>query len=633
MNYGFVRMATATPHIKLADCVYNRSKILEAMREASQRGCRLLVLPALGVTGSTCGDLFRQRMLISEAEAALCWLAEESRALDLVTVVGAPLMASGRLYDCALVLCRGEILGAVPKSYPTDRVFTAPAIQDTGKTVVVGGKEIPFGTDLLFRHTQQADFTFAVELGEDLWLPVPPSGRHALAGALVIVNPSATEEAAGKAEYRRTLVAQQSARLMCAYVYANTGDGEDSTDRVYSGHSLIAENGKLMAETVLFENRLICSDIDLELLSSERAAGGFPAQEAGSAAYRVVPFTTGMGHAQPFERKVEKLPFVPFGTEERRVRCGEILSMQTAGLVQRLRHTGIQTITLNLSGGLDSTLALLVAVRTFDRLGLPRAGIRCLSLPCFGTSERTRGNARKLAEAYGVSFMEISIKDAVLQHFKDIGHSPDLHDLVYENAQARERTQVAMDVAAQHGGLMLGTGDLSELALGFTTYNGDHMSMYNVNGSIPKTLMRFLIKAEAETAATDAKSVLGDILTTPVSPELLPPDAEGNPSQETESIVGPYELHDFFLYYLLRYGFAPEKIRFLAEAAFEGVYTAEVIQKWMCVFYKRFFVSQYKRTCMPAGPNVGSVSLSPINGWRMPSDVTAAAWLDRLEKK
>lgn len=642
MNHGFIRIAAATPFIKIADCSHNRQQILEAMREAAAKGCELLVLPELCITGYTCGDLFRQQTLIAESEAALAWLEKESAAHNLAVVVGAPVKAAGRLFNCAVVLCRGKIQGVVPKTFLPNysefnekRTFTSPLEHDAGDFVVLCGQSVPFGTRLLWRHTEKPDFTFAIEICEDIWSPIPPSSYHALAGATVIVNLSASNDTAGKAEYRRQLVTQQSARLLCAYAYTSAGDGESTTDLVFGGHDLIAENGCLLAESVLFENGLIYADIDTSLLAGERAKGttfvnGYAGECLRPSAYRIIPFTLQETDC-PLERDIPRRPFVPSGDVERRRRCLDILDMQTAGLTQRLRHTGIERVTLAISGGLDSTLALLVALRAFDQLHLDRKGICAISMPCFGTSARTRGNAAALAAATGVTFMELPIRDAVLQHFKDIGQDEDVYDLVYENAQARERTQVAMDIAAKQKGLMLGTGDLSEMALGFSTYNGDHMSMYNVNGSVPKTLIRPLIRVVAEEGLPEVRTVLMDIIATPISPELLPPDPQdGTPTQETEMIVGPYELHDFFLYHMLRRGASPEKIIYLAEKAFEGDYDQDIIKRWLILFYRRFFANQFKRSCMPDGPKVGSVCLSPRGDWRMPSDACVQAWVNAL---
>lgn len=635
LNYGFVRMAVATPDLRVADCKYNTDRIIEMMRAAAADGVKLIGFPELCITSYTCSDLFLQRTLLEAAEQSLLKIAEACRGLSILAVVGLPLRCGQQLYNCAAVVYEGEVLGIVPKQHLPNygefyekRHFIPAA--DENRTIEIGGKSVPFGTRLLFACKEQREFLFAVEICEDLWVPDSPSTGHVLAGATVIVNPSASDETIGKQEYRRMLVASQSARLVCAYLYASAGEGESTTDMVFSGHSLLAEDGAVLAESPLFQHGFTAADIDVERLSQERCRMT-TFVERGSDRYQRIAFSMRCDAAH-FSRNIPMRPFVPENREDRDRRCGEILEMQASGLCKRLSHVRCKTAVIGISGGLDSTLALLVAARAMDRLSRSREDIIAVTMPCFGTTKRTKTNAQRLCETLGVSFRTVPIADAVHQHFRDIGHDPSVLDVTYENVQARERTQVLMDIANATGGIVIGTGDLSELALGWATYNGDHMSMYGVNCSIPKTLVRHLVRYSANLSENPILTeTLLDILDTPVSPELLPAE-QGEISQKTEDIVGPYELHDFFLYYLVRYGFTPEKVRFLASHAFRGVYEDSVIARWLKTFLRRFFMQQFKRSCIPDGPKVGSVTLSPRGDWRMPSDACAALWMDWAEE-
>ncbi|MCM1335107.1 MAG: NAD(+) synthase [Bacteroides sp.] len=623
MKDGFLKIGTATPPIRVADPRHNAERIIAAIRAAAAEGVKLLALPELGVTGYTCGDLFFQGALLNAAERALDEIAAATADLDLVAAVGVPLRENGKLYNCAVILSRGVILGVVPKRHiPNYNEFYEKRYFESGSSFAGKNGSRP----TVFTCRALPEFSFGVELCEDLWSPCPPSGALALSGASVILNLSASNETVGKAEYRRALVTGQSARLLCAYAYASAGEGESTTDAVFGGHSLIAENGVLLAETELFRNKLLTADVDLGRLSFERRRNTSftPDNEA-----ETVWFDTEITET-PLRRSFSKTPFVPSGKDDRDRRCETILAMQSEGLKKRLAHTAAKTAVVGISGGLDSCLALLVTARAIDALDRPRTDILAVTMPCFGTTSRTRGNAELLCERLGVTFREIPLARSVRDHLDDIGHDGRL-DVTYENAQARERTQVLMDLANQTGGLVVGTGDLSELALGWATYNGDHMSMYGVNGSVPKTLVRYLVGYYAETAGDKALSdVLADILDTPVSPELLPADRD-TITQKTEDLVGPYELHDFFLYYAIRWGYSPRKVYRAALLAFEGVHPREVILNWLKTFYRRFFSQQFKRSCMPDGPKVGSVTLSPRADLRMPSDASARLWLEELE--
>ena len=636
MKYGFIKVAAASPALRVADCRYNAEQSAAAMQRAAAAGVRLLVLPELGLTGYTCGDLLLQPVLQQGALHALQTLLAVSADLPMTTVAGLPLEVEGKLYNCAAVLHGGQILGVVPKTnlpnygeFYEARWFT-PAPADT-KTISLLGQQVPFGTDLLFCCRELPEYKLAVEICEDLWVALPPSTRHAMAGATVIANCSASDETIGKAEYRRELITGQSARLMAGYLYADAGRGESTTDMVFAGHDLIAENGRLLAETALFTNEMIVTEIDVHRLTAERRRTN-TWQAADSADYTIIPFSL-PAEVTTLTRLIDPHPFVPADSAKRKQRCEAILTMQAEGLRRRLEHIGCPCAVLGISGGLDSTLALLVAVRTLDLLGRPRTDMIAVTMPGFGTTHRTRSNAELLCEKLGVTLRTVSIAAAVRQHFKDIGHDESVTDTTYENAQARERTQVLMDIANRENGIVVGTGDLSELALGWATYNGDHMSMYGVNGSIPKTLVRYLVRHAAETCGDEAlAAVLYDILDTPVSPELLPADGGGKIAQKTEDLVGPYELHDFFLYHFIRYGCPPQKLLYLAEHAFAGSYDRAVILKWLRTFCRRFFQQQFKRSCLPDGPKVGSVTLSPRGDWRMPSDASAALWLREIDE-
>ncbi len=638
MKDGFIRVGAATPAVSVADPEANRREIAGLIKEAAENGCAVVCFPELSLTGYTCGDLFRDRTLLEAAEQELALLMEETRELDILCAVGVPVAARGGLYNCSAVFLRGELLGLpAKKSIPNYSEFYevrhfTPAPKESF-FLGFAGQETLLGP-MVFSCENVEDLCLGVEICEDLWGAVPPSGELAQNGAAVILNPSCSDEVIGKAEYRRELVKSWSGHLLCAYVYADAGWGESTTDMVFSGHDLIAENGTVLNESKLFTTGLLTADIDLERLVQERRRMN-TWQEASGAGKELphIPFRFEEATPEAFEprREFGKYPFVPHEEKSLNERCGLILTMQAVGLATRLSRIGCRELVLNLSGGLDSTLALLVAVRAFDRLGLPRTGIHTLSLPCFGTTSRTKSNAQKMAEELGVSFQEISIESSVRQHFADIGQSETDLDVTFENSQARERTQVAMDMANKLGGIVLGTGDLSELALGWATYNGDHMSMYGVNASIPKTLVRYLVKYEAEQSGGALRQALEDVLDTPVSPELLPP-RDGEISQKTEELVGPYALHDFFLYYMLRFGFRPGKIYRMACRTFRDEYSPAVIKKWLATFYRRFFSQQFKRSCLPDGPKVGSVTLSPRGDFRMPSDASSRLWLEEIGK-
>lgn len=634
MKDGFLIAATATPEIKIADPAYNADKIIEYMAQAKELGVSLLVFPELSVTGYTCGDLFASRTLICAAEEALARIREASKGFGALVFVGAPLRHHGKLYNCAVAVCGGEILGVVPKKHLPNygefyekRNFTA-APEGIDRISLLG-EDVPFGTNLIFRALNMPEFSVAAEICEDLWVVTPPSLSHAAAGAKIIINLSASNEIIGKADYRRALVTGQSARTVGAYVYADAGSSESTTDMVFSGHSMIAENGRLLAERAPFDEGMQTAVLDVFRLADERLKTETYVSESGYAAdYLTIPFEAEM-HDVPTP-KFPKRPFVPSDKEEFEKRAESIIGIQSAGLRRRLAHTGAKTAVIGISGGLDSTLALLVCTRAMDMLNRQRRDIIAVTMPCFGTTARTKSNAVTLAEALGVTVKTVDIRHAVEVHFSDIGHDAAVHDVTYENAQARERTQVLMDIANASGGIVVGTGDLSELALGWSTYNGDHMSMYGVNCSVPKTLVRYLVAYFAGKLSGAARESLLDIMDTPVSPELLPAE-NGEIAQKTEDIVGPYDLHDFFLYYTVRMGFSPKKLFRAACCAFEGEFDAATVLKWQKQFYRRFFSQQFKRSCIPDGPKVGSVSLSPRGDWRMPSDASAAAWLREAE--
>ena len=634
MKYGFIKACAVSPSLRVADCPYNAEMTIEAMKKAAQDGCQLAVFPELGLTGYTCGDLFLQQPLLSAAEAALQEILAASEALNLVALVGLPVTVDAKLYNCAAAVCRGKLLGLVPKShipnygefYEKRHYCAAPA---GVKELSFAGQKTLFGTKLLFRCENMPEFTLAAEVCEDLWAPLPPSTAHALAGATVIANLSASDETVGKAEYRRALTSQQSARLLCAYLYADAGHGESTTDMVFSGHNLICENGALLAESKPFGAGLACTELDLGRLHSERRRNTSFEPEAGG--YEIVSFALTPVDVS-LTRPISPTPFVPADDGARAERCELILQMQADGLAKRIEHAHAKTAVIGISGGLDSCLALLVSVHAMKKLGRPMQDVLAVTMPCFGTTKRTRSNAEILCQELGVRFQEISIAGTVRSHFADIGQSETSFDVTFENGQARVRTLELMDLANRTGGLVVGTGDLSELALGWATYNGDHMSMYGVNAGIPKTLVRHIVRYEADSAKSPAlRDVLLDILDTPVSPELLPAKENGEIAQQTESLVGPYELHDFYLYYVLRFGFSPAKIYHLAKAALGDRYSDEVLLHWLKNFYRRFFQQQFKRSCLPDGPKVGTVTLSPRGDWRMPSDACVSVWQKELD--
>ena len=639
-DYGFLRVGVATPELRVADVAFNAAEIRNVAQRARQNQCGLLLFPELCLTGYTCADLFFQQHLQQQVEGALLELAEFSAQVQVALVVGAPISVQGRLFNCAVMLAGGEICGLVPKTYlPNSGEFYeqrwfSSAVERTSDYHQLGGRQILFGPDLLFRAADCANVVVGIEICEDAWSVIPPSGSQALAGATLLLNLSASPEILGKEGYRRDLVASQSARCLAAYAYASAGPNESTTDLVFSGHSLIAENGQILAESerFQFDSQLIFADVDLDRLVGERQRNSTFASGQPEQAFRLQTFTLSDGRVAALSRRLSKTPFVPQDELERSARCQEIFQIQTSGLIKRLRHTGSHRVVIGLSGGLDSTLALLVTVKAFKRLNLDVKGIVALTMPGFGTTKRTRSNAEALARQLGVELRVISIDPAVRQHFQDIGHDAARHDITYENSQARERTQILMDIANQVGGLVIGTGDLSELALGWCTYNGDHMSMYAVNSGVPKTLVRYLVDWCARDEFSGRTSeILDDICATPVSPELLPPDDDGNIAQKTEQLVGPYELHDFFLYQVVRMHFPPEKVLLLAQQAFAGEYLRADLIKWLKQFYWRFFSQQFKRSCLPDGPKVGSVALSPRGDWRMPSDASADLWLAQLE--
>jgi len=635
-----LRVASATPELRVADVAFNVDAIEAAVTQAAAAGCRLVVFPELAVTGYSCGDLFGQKVLLDRTEDALLRLATVAARLETAMVVGAPVRQGGRLFNAAVVLSGGQICGVVPKTYlPNSQEFYerrwfAPAAEATAEKVLVAGQEVPFGNDLLFPAVDFTACVLGIEICEDAWVASPPSGDLAVAGATLLANLSASPETLGKYAYRRSLVEAQSARCLSGYLYASAGPGESSTDLVFSGHSLVAENGIVLAETerFAFTTTLAVADLDLERLNGDRLRRSSFTASQTQRRYRSVPIVVGDSEVRLLHRPVPKTPFVPAQAGERDARCREIFAIQTTGLMTRLRHTGCKQVVVGISGGLDSTLALLVTIKAFDRLGLPRSGIVAVTMPGFGTTSRTRGNAEDLARELGVTLRTIPIKAAVGQHFRDIGHDPARHDVTFENAQARERTQILMDIANQVKGLVIGTGDLSELALGWCTFNGDHMAMYAVNAAVPKTLVRYLIAwcAEAEFSGRPA-AILQDICVTPVSPELLPPHPDGTISQQTEAHLGPYEVHDFFLFHVVRCHFAPRKVLHLAMQAFADDYAVGDLRDWLTTFYRRFFAQQFKRSCLPDGPKVGSVALSPRGDWRMPSDAAVTLWLADLD--
>lgn len=635
MKHGFIKVAAVTPKIKVADTKYNAQIICEKLEEVYQQGAKIIVFPELCITGYTCADLFLQGLLLDEAWKALLKIAEATDGRDALVMVGLPVEKDGKLYNVAAVLQDGCILGMIPKAnipsyaeFYEGRHFAEG--NDQVESFYADGEEIPFGTKLLFSCEDVPGLVVGCEICEDLWVANPPGTDHALMGATILANLSASNETVGKSEYRELLVKAASARLLCGYVYAAAGEGESTQDLVFGGHNLIAENGSLLAASKPFSGETIYAELDVQRILSERRRMGIFGKEPMTT-YTVVTFGLDVEETV-LDRKFAPMPFVPEDKETRKKRCEEILNIQAYGLKKRFEHIGAKKAVLGISGGLDSTLALLVTVRTFDLLGLDRKGIVAVTMPCFGTTDRTYENACTLTRTLGAVLEEVDIKEAVTMHFRDIGHDINKHDVTYENSQARERTQVLMDIANRENGLVIGTGDMSELALGWATYNGDHMSMYGVNAGVPKTLVRHLVAYCAETAEDDVlANVLWDVLDTPVSPELLPP-VEGQIAQKTEDLVGPYELHDFFLYYMLRWGFAPAKVYRVAQKAFAGTYDDATILKWLKIFYRRFFIQQFKRSCLPDGPKVGTVGISPRGDLRMPSDACARIWLDQVDE-
>ena len=634
MKNGFVKVAAATPDIRVADVEFNTQNIINAMEEAQKNGAKILVFPELCVTGYTCSDLFDHSVLLKASRKALLEIAENTNDKDMLVFVGAPLEVNGKLYNVAAAMNQGEIIGFTTKTFLPNygefyemRQFT-PGPQIV-REITFEGKKIPFGPQILFQAEGMEELVVAAEICEDVWSPIPPSIQAALEGATVIVNCSASDETIGKDTYRRALISGQSARLISGYIYANAGEGESTTDLVFGGHNIIAENGTILKESSRYVNEIIYSELDLQRITGERRKNT-TFQPLDEETLVRVPFT--IEETKTFlTRTFPKKPFVPSDEQTRAQRCEEILTIQAMGLKKRLAHTNARTAVVGISGGLDSTLALLVTARAFDMLGRDKKDIIAVTMPCFGTTDRTYQNACEMSKKVGATLIEVPIADAVNIHFRDIGHDPEDHSVTYENCQARERTQVLMDIANKTWGMVIGTGDLSELALGWATYNGDHMSMYGVNASVPKTLVRHLVKYAADDTKDEAlKNVLYDVLDTPVSPELLPPK-DGDIAQKTEDLVGPYELHDFFLYFMLRFGYEPSKIFRIACMSFDGEYDKETIFKWLETFCRRFFSQQFKRSCLPDGPKVGTVALSPRGDWRMPSDACVAVWMKDLE--
>lgn len=648
MNYGFIRCAAVSPELKVADCNFNTEQIIFQAKEASQKGASIIVFPELCITGYTCSDLFFQKTLQISAENNLKKIIDETKNLPSLIFVGLPVCQNEGLYNAAAAIFQGKLLALIAKSFiPNysefyERRHFLPFEPDQKTKIIdfAGFENIPLGTNILIQDSIDSTVCVAAEICEDLWVPIPPSTRHALNGATIIANLSASNEIIGKADYRRNLVKNHSAKNLCAYIYANAGHDESTQDLIFSSHDLISENGTLLKESKLFSNEIVYADVDIERLCQERrktTSFGFSSNNLfKEQSYTTIhiDLTKKQSDDSTLLRYIDPHPFVPSNPAERKQRCLEVITLQAEGLAKRLRHINCKSAVIGLSGGLDSTLALLVTAKAFDLCGINRDGISAITMPCFGTTDRTYNNACTLAKEIGATLKEIRIADSVRQHFIDLEHDEKVHDVTYENCQARERTQVLMDWANKTGGIVIGTGDLSELALGWCTYNGDHMSMYGVNSSIPKTLVRYLVQWFSDEAAENGKSalsaVLSDILATPVSPELLPPE-NGTISQVTEDLVGPYELHDFYLYYLLRFGFSPAKIYYLAQNS-SLPYEKDFMLKWLKNFYRRFFTQQFKRSCLPDGAKVGTVNLSPRGDWRMPSDASASIWLEEVEK-
>ena len=636
MKHGFVKVAAITPDMRVADVVYNTEEICRRMEEAVEAGAKVLVFPELAITGYTCGDLFFQDALLNSAEEGLRTIIESSKGKDALVFVGLPFSHAGKLYNVAAAVNDGELLGLTTKTFlPNyDEYYEMRYFQPgptTTEQIEFDGKKVAFGPQILFECREMKELVVAAEVCEDVWAPVSPSVPAAIQGATILANCSASDESLGKETYRRELVKGQSVKLIAGYVYASAGYGESTTDLVFSGHNLIAEKGTILAESEKYRNGIVYSEIDVKRLAWERRKNTtfqmthFPYETVH------VPFSL-QREETVLTRKVLQTPFVPESEEEKKIQCKETLMIQAMALKKRLEHTHCKSAVVGISGGLDSTLAILVMAKAYDLLGLDRKNILGVTMPCFGTTDRTYQNACLLVEKLGATLKEVDIKEAVTLHFKDIDHDMDVHDVTYENSQARERTQVLMDIANQTNGMVIGTGDMSELALGWATYNGDHMSMYAVNASLTKTFIKHVVRYYAETCEeTELREVLLDILDTPVSPELLPPK-DGEIAQKTEDLVGPYELHDFYLYYMLRYGYEPSKIYRLAKYAFDGVYDDETILKWLKKFYWRFFSQQFKRSCVPDGPRVSGISLSPRGDWRMPSDACVAVWMKELDE-
>ncbi|MEA4816505.1 MAG: NAD(+) synthase [Lachnospiraceae bacterium] len=644
--FDYIRVGAASPRLTVADCVFNSDEIIRVIEESDKKGIDILAFPELSITSYTCGDLFFQSALITSANKSLEKIVEASKGYNMLILVGMPIATDNQCFNCAVLISKGRILGIVPKTllpnygeFYEERWFSSS--EDLiSENITLCSQIVPIGANIVFLAKNVPGMIVGVELCEDLWGPIPPSSFLAVKGASIILNPSASDETVAKYEYRRSLISQQSARCILGYVYAGAGIGESTTDLVFSGHCLIGENGKILNETKRFskESELVYSDIDLEMLVNERkrfSSFMYHTKHLKKIeAPRIIEFELIRHENENLARYIEKSPFVPNDWAKLSERCKDIFDIQVAGLARRISHSSSKSVVVGISGGLDSTLALLVCAKACDFLGLPRSAVKGITMPGFGTTDRTYNNAVSLIKSLGATFREISIKESSSLHFKDIGHNPNVHNVVYENTQARERTQILMDIANMENGLVVGTGDLSELALGWATYNGDHMSMYGVNTGVPKTLVRVLVKfvAGEDYVSDEVSKILLDVLNTPVSPELLPPDESGKINQKTEELVGPYELHDFFLYYIVRYGFPPQKIYFLAKVAFNGIYDNKTILKWLKTFYKRFFAQQFKRSCLPDGPKVGAICLSPRGDWRMPSDASSRIWLDELEK-
>ncbi len=635
-KFGYVRVAASVPELKVANVEFNTDEVIKEIKSLDKEGVQIVTFPELCLTGYTCADLFSQDILISKSKEAIKKVIDETKVLDIISIIGAPIVCDNQLFNCAVVINKGEILGIVPKTYiPNygefyEKRWFSTSNTLTSRIIKMFGKEVPIGIDLIFRDKDDDKFTFGIEVCEDLWSPKAPSVEAALNGATMIFNLSASNEVIGKYGYRKNLINMQSAKNVCAYIYSSSGVNESTTDLVFSGYASIAENGSTLVENNRFdfETNHIVADVDIQRLMNNRIKDISFMGIGASSNYRVIDIELNDKNEDLF-RTYDAYPFVPSNESKRAERCSEIVNIQACGLAKRIKHTGMKKCVIGISGGLDSTLAFLVVFEAYRKLGISFDNLIGVTMPGFGTTGRTYNNALTLMKNYGVTMREVSIKDASLQHFKDIGLDPEDRSVTYENTQARERTQILMDIANKEGGLVIGTGDLSELALGWCTYNGDHMSMYAVNTSIPKTLVRYLVKYFADIESNEeCKKTILDILDTPISPELLPPDKNGNIKQQTESVVGPYILHDFFLYHFMRYGASPEKIKYIANKTFDGMYDESTIDKWLKFFIKRFFNQQFKRSCLPDGPKVGTISVSPRGDLRMPSDADASSWLN-----